>query len=130
MYVLNERGYGCPVELTLGAIGGKWKVLILWQLTGRTLRYSELRRALPGITHKMLAQQLRELEADDLIHREVYPVIPPKVEYSLAPAGERLRPVIDAMAAWGIAYAVEANTEPPGSIGVPNRRNAAFAPNP
>lgn len=103
-FEIAGRGYFCPVELTLSAIGGKWKVLILWKLQEGTLRYSELRRALGDITHKMLAQQLRELEADGLIVRTVYPVIPPKVEYSLAEAGDRLRPVIAAMREWGMAY--------------------------
>jgi DNA-binding HxlR family transcriptional regulator len=103
-FQIAGRDYFCPVELTLSAIGGKWKVLILWKLMDGTLRYSELRRALGDITHKMLAQQLRELEADGLIVRTVYPVIPPKVEYTLSEAGDRLRPVVAAMADWGLAY--------------------------
>lgn len=107
-FEIAGRGYFCPVELTLSAIGGKWKLLILWKLMDGTLRYSELRRALGAITHKMLAQQLRELEADGLIVRTVYPVIPPRVEYTLAEAGDRLRPVIAAMSEWGMAYREEA----------------------
>lgn len=103
-FQIGGRGYFCPVELTLSAIGGKWKVLILWKLMDGTLRYSELRRALGDITHKMLAQQLRELEADGLIVRTVYPVIPPRVEYALSEAGDRIRPVIAAMSEWGMAY--------------------------
>lgn len=103
-FQIAGRDYFCPVELTLSAIGGKWKVLILWKLMDGTLRYSELRRALGDITHKMLAQQLRELEADGLVVRTVYPVIPPRVEYTLADAGDRLRPVVAAMAEWGLAY--------------------------
>ena len=106
-FEIAGRAYFCPVELTHSAIGGKWKVLILWKLMDGTLRYSELRRALGDITHKMLAQQLRELEADGLIVRTVYPVIPPKVEYTLAEAGDRLRPVIAAMSEWGLAYREE-----------------------
>ena len=70
----------CPVETTLDLIGGKYKALILWHLSGRTLRFSGLRRAIPSATPKMLTQQLRELEEQDLIHREIYPVVPPKVE--------------------------------------------------
>ncbi len=103
-FQIAGRPYVCPVELPLSAIGGKWKVLILWRLMDGTLRYSELRRALGDITHKMLAQQLRELEADGLVVRTVYPVIPPHVEYSLSEAGDRIRPVIGAMAEWGMAY--------------------------
>lgn len=108
MFTLGERSYHCPVEVTLSAIGGKWKVLILWNLIhGGTMRYSELRRSLPKITHKMLAQQLRELEADGLIHREVYPVVPPKVEYSLTGEGKRLTPVLERMKEWGMRYGAE-----------------------
>jgi DNA-binding HxlR family transcriptional regulator len=103
-YHIAGRDYFCPVELTLSAIGGKWKVLILWKLMDGTMRYSELRRALGDITHKMLAQQLRELEADGLIVRTAYPVIPPRVEYSLSAAGNRIRPVIAAMSEWGMAF--------------------------
>ncbi len=106
MFTINKRGYHCPVELTLSAIGGKWKVLILWGLRGGTLRYSELRRALPGITHKMLSQQLRELEADGLVNREVFPVVPPRVEYSLTEHGRGLQPVIERMGEWGARYAM------------------------
>lgn len=106
-FTLQERSYGCPVELTLSAIGGKWKILILWNLRGQTLRYSELRRTLPRVTHKMLSQQLRELEADGLVHREVYPVVPPKVEYSLTEEGARLVPVLTEMQKWGLHYKVK-----------------------
>ena len=73
----------CPVEATLELIGGKYKALILWHLSQGILRFSELRQVIKGATPKMLTQQLRELEANGLVHREVYPVIPPKVEYSL-----------------------------------------------
>ena len=104
-FAIADRSYHCPVELTLSAIGGKWKVLILWRLMDGTMRYSELRRSLGAITHKMLAQQLRELEADGLIVRTVHPVIPPHVDYALTDAGRRLGPVIRAMAKWGGVYA-------------------------
>lgn len=103
-FVFQERTYPCPVELTLGTLQGKWKILILWHLRDATLRYSELRRALPKVTHKMLSQQLRELEADGLIHREVYPVVPPKTEYSLTSEGRTLIPVLTAMQQWGLRY--------------------------
>lgn len=97
----------CPVTATLAVIGGKWKPVILWSLTGQTRRFSELRRFLPGITQKMLTQQLRELEADGIIHREIYPQVPPKVEYSLTPKGETLTPVLEQMARWGSGHLAE-----------------------
>jgi DNA-binding HxlR family transcriptional regulator len=99
---MKRRGQQCPAETTLDIIGGRWKVLIVWQLFQGTRRFSELFRALDGITQKMLTQQLRELEKDGIVHRQVYPQIPPKVEYSLTPLGESLRPVIDAMCEWGL----------------------------
>ena len=94
----------CPVETTLNMIGGKYKALILWHLSDGTLRFSELRKAIHNATPKMLTQQLRELEADELIHREVYPVIPPKVEYSLTDLGKSLLPILVAMRDWGDSY--------------------------
>lgn len=94
----------CPVGATLDLIGGKYKALILWHLAENTLRFSELRKAVPNATPKMLTQQLRELEADTLIHREVYPVIPPKVEYSLTELGRSLLPILVAMRDWGADY--------------------------
>ena len=94
----------CPVEASIGLIGGKYKALILWQLTGHTLRFSQLRKVVPAATPKMLTQQLRELENDGLLKREVFPVIPPKVEYSLTELGRSLRPVLEAMYDWGTGY--------------------------
>lgn len=94
----------CPVEATLELIGGKYKALILWHLSDGTLRFSELRKRLSGATPKMLTQQLRELEAQALVHREVYPVIPPKVEYSLTDLGRSLLPILVAMRDWGTGY--------------------------
>src|SRR4051795_11497619 len=90
----------CPAETTLDVIGGRWKVPILWHLFSGTLRFSELRRALPHITQKMLTQQLRELEHDGVVARKVYAEVPPKVEYSLTPRGLSLRPVVEAMCHW------------------------------
>lgn len=97
----------CPVSTTLAIIGGKWKALILHHLNGETRRFNELQRLLPDITQRMLTLQLRELEADGIVHREVYPQVPPKVEYSMTAFGETLIPVIAAMYDWGIAYAGE-----------------------
>lgn len=94
----------CPVETTLELIGGKYKALILWHLSDGTLRFSELRKLVSGATAKMLTQQLRELEAQSLIHREVFPIIPPKVEYSLTELGKSLMPILVAMRDWGASY--------------------------
>ena len=102
----------CPVEATLDLIGGKYKALILWHLSGSVLRFSELRNRIPKATPKMLTQQLRELEEQSLIHREVYPVIPPKVEYSLTETGRSLLPILVAMRDWGAAYLRGNDQEP------------------
>ena len=94
----------CPVETTLEMIGGKYKALILWHLSDGKLRFSELKKRVSGATPKMLTQQLRELEMDKLIHREIFPVVPPKVEYSLTETGRSLIPVLFAMRDWGASY--------------------------
>lgn len=99
----------CPVAATLRLIGGKYKGLILWNLMGGACRFSALRRAVPCATPKMLTQQLRELEADGLISRTVYPAVPPKVEYTLTGFGRSLRPVLEAMHSWGGAYLARQN---------------------
>jgi len=91
----------CPAQRTLDVIGGRWKVPILYHLFRKTCRFSELRRQLPGCTQKMLTQQLRELERDGVVHRKVYPQVPPKVEYSLTDLGRSLKPIIAAMCRWG-----------------------------
>ena len=102
----------CPVEATLDLIGGKYKALILWHLSDGVLRFSELRSRIPKATPKMLTQQLRELETQALIHREVYPVIPPKVEYSLTETGRSLMPILVAMRDWGADYLRSKDQEP------------------
>jgi DNA-binding HxlR family transcriptional regulator len=94
---------GCAVEATLELIDGKWKGVVLYNLLGGTLRFGELRRVMPKVTQRMLTNQLRELEADGLIIRKVYPEVPPKVEYSLSARGRTLEPVIMALKAWGDA---------------------------
>ena len=100
-------GPGCPVEATLSVIGGKWKGIVLWHLLrDGTLRFNEIRRRVPGVTQRMLTNQLRELEASGIIHREVYREVPPRVEYSLSARGMTLEPVIRALAAWGEAHVV------------------------
>lgn len=103
----HTHGSCCPVVNTLDIIGGKWKVLILYYLNGETRRFNELQRLLAGITQRMLTLQLRELENDGIVHREVYPQVPPKVEYSLTEFGRTLIPVIEAMHRWGEQYAAE-----------------------
>ena len=90
----------CPVETTLELIGGKYKALILWHLSAGKLRFSELRGRIASATPKMLTRQLRELERQQLVHREVYPVIPPKVEYSLTELGKSAMPRIEALFNW------------------------------
>jgi DNA-binding HxlR family transcriptional regulator len=99
----------CPVERTLEVIGGRWKVLILRELFQGVKRFGQLHRALQGITQKMLTQQLREMEQDGIIHREVYLQVPPKVEYSLTALGESLKPIIDVMHDWGVRHLNEVN---------------------
>ena len=94
----------CPVEATLELIGGKYKALILWHLSEGKLRFNELHKLISGATAKMLTQQLRELESHKLVHREVYPIIPPKVEYSLTELGRSLLPILVSMRDWGAAY--------------------------
>lgn len=94
--------YRCPVEATLDVIGGKWKVVILYHLTNDgTHRFAILRRKIPGVSERMLTQQLRELEDDGIVHREVYTEVPPKVKYSLTEYGKTLRPITEVMCKWG-----------------------------
>ena len=102
----------CPVAATLDMIGGKYKALIIWHLADKKLRFSELRKVVKNATPKMLTQQLRELEAQELVHREVFPVVPPKVEYSLTELGRSLMPILVAMRDWGSSYLREHALEP------------------
>ncbi len=99
-----ERTSYCPVSATLDMVGGKYKALIIWHLSEGKLRFSQLNKLIPNATAKMLTQQLREMETQELIHREVYPVVPPKVEYSLTDLGQSLMPVLVAMRDWGANY--------------------------
>jgi DNA-binding HxlR family transcriptional regulator len=91
----------CPVKLTASIIGGKWKPPLLFYLEGKTRRFCELQRLIPGLTKKMLTQHLRELERDGIVHRKVYAEVPPHVEYSLTRHGESLKPILKLMSAWG-----------------------------
>jgi DNA-binding HxlR family transcriptional regulator len=102
---LCDKPFNCEKELTLSVIGGKWKMLILWYLGKEgTKRFNELKSLMPGITQRMLVNQLRELEEDLIVHREVYPVVPPKVEYSLTEQGKSLMPILESMYEWGKNY--------------------------
>lgn len=102
---LNGKTYRCFFELTLQIMGGKWKPIILYHLaTEGVMRFSDLRRSIGGVTERMLARQLRELEADAVIHREVYREVPPRVEYSLTKLGEGLVPILKELRDWGAAY--------------------------
>jgi DNA-binding HxlR family transcriptional regulator len=100
----NQKKYKCPVEMAMSLISGKWKVLILWHLAEGILRFNELRRIFPDVSHKMLTQQLRELEQDGIIKRKVYAQSPPKVEYSLTEFGESLVPHLHSLNEWGAEY--------------------------
>src|SRR5215471_10848603 len=98
---MRTRHYNCPVEAAVDVFGGKWKALILWWLQERTWRFAQLRRQIPKITEKMLTQQLRELEADGIVNRRVYPTVPPKVEYSLTEYGLSLKRALREICDWG-----------------------------
>ncbi|MRR58829.1 MAG: transcriptional regulator [Deltaproteobacteria bacterium] len=104
LMVYREKEYKCPIDITLAVVGGKWKASILWHLSQDTMRFSELQRQFSDTTRKMLTQQLRELEADGLVHREVYHQVPPKVEYSLTDKGRSIYPILDQMCEWGRMY--------------------------
>src|ERR1700743_3024900 len=99
-----DRHPGCPVEMCSEIVGGKWKAPILYYLLEGTKRFGELRRLLPEVTQRMLTLQLRELEGHEVIERKIYAEVPPKVEYSVTPTGESLRPLIAMMKEWGSEY--------------------------
>lgn len=94
----------CPVRATLDLMGGKWKGLALFHLLDGPLRFNEVQRRLQGVTQRMLTLQLRELEASGLVHREVFPVVPPRVEYSLTPRGRTLEGILRSIRAWGVQH--------------------------
>lgn len=99
----------CPVEWTLGVVGGKWKCVILWHLRGQVRRFGELHKLIPGATQKVLTNQLRQLEREGLIQRKVYAQVPPKVEYSITPYGLTLSPLLESMCKWGLNHRTRAS---------------------
>ncbi len=105
--------YRCTVSVTLEIIGGTWKSLILWHLRFKTLRFSQLQRRMAKVTQKMLTQQLRELEADGLVHRKVFAEVPPRVEYSLTEVGTSVVPILSLMCQWGKDYLETTEGEAP-----------------
>jgi DNA-binding HxlR family transcriptional regulator len=100
----KARAYHCGLEAALDVIGGKWKPLILWHLQTERRRFGELKRLVQGISEKVLIQQLKELQADGIIHRKAYPEIPPRVEYSLTPFGVSLKEVLTPLCGWGVKH--------------------------
>jgi DNA-binding HxlR family transcriptional regulator len=125
--MIDFRGaeYSCQMEVTLELIGGKWKMLLLYKLgENGVMRFNELGRLHPKLTQKMLAQQLRELEADRLVNRKSYNQVPPKVEYSLTPRGASLLPILESMIGWGREYIEEEK----GSDSAASRRKGGARP--
>lgn len=100
---------GCPVTHCLSLIGGKWKPVILFCIAGGVNRFGAMQRAIPAVTKQMLTQQLRELESDGMIHRQIFAEVPPRVEYSLSERGKSILPVIHAMRDWGVCDAAVAS---------------------
>jgi DNA-binding HxlR family transcriptional regulator len=99
-----EEIYQCPVATAIDVIGGKWTIIILYHLRGKTMRFGELKKDIPRITQKMLTHELRQLEANKLVTRKVYPEVPPRVEYSTTELADKLNPALDLLCAWGNEY--------------------------
>ncbi|CAM5313955.1 helix-turn-helix transcriptional regulator [Streptomyces californicus] len=115
MRIVRRPGaFVCGIDAAMDVIGGKWKVLILWALNERTCRFGELRRAVPGVTEKVLSSHLRELEDDGIVHREVYAEVPPRVEYSLTPLGLSLNAALEPLGQWGRDHIYRGTGEAPG----------------
>lgn len=100
-FYFNKKGYNCSLEVAMEVIGGKWKTMMIYHLMDGAKRSSQLQRTLEGISNKMFTQVARELEHDGIIERKVYPVVPPRVEYSLTALGSTAVPLIKSMAEWG-----------------------------
>ncbi|MEM1178212.1 MAG: helix-turn-helix domain-containing protein [Acidobacteriota bacterium] len=117
-HIRYDCNLGCPVEAAMEVIGGKWKGVILFHLLSETLRFHEIRSLIPEVTHKTLSKQLRELEAEGVLSREVFPEVPPRVEYSLTPYGQTLAPAIHALQVWGMQHLERRHGEAAGdSVG-------------
>ena len=114
MNIEKVKGYNCPVEAAMDVIGGKYKALIVYELINGTRRYNENARAVPQATPRMLSKQLKELEEDGVINRVLYPVVPPKTEYSLTELGRTLVPIVEALCTWGEHYFHLAGVPVPG----------------
>ncbi len=110
-FVFRGKTYNNPVELALDVVGGKWKMPILWRLQEKKWRYGELKRSLGAVTHKILTEQLRELERDGLISRQAYPTVPPKVEYALTKKGRSVIPIIKHLRDWGNGFREQGSRE-------------------
>ena len=110
-FLYKNKLYYNPVEFAMDRIGGTWKMPILWRLKDKIMRFSELKRAIPHITDKMLTSQLRQLEAEGFVHRKVYPVVPPKVEYSITERGQRAVPIIETIRQYGLSLMDEEGLE-------------------
>lgn len=123
-FIYERKVYYNPVEFALSFIGGTWKMPILWRLNQKTMRYSELKKSLPHITHKMLSSQLRELEKHELIVREVFPVVPPKVEYTITKRGKEVIPLIEAIRNYGLKVMKEKGIKEGGAKSTDAKRKS------
>ncbi|WP_069637918.1 winged helix-turn-helix transcriptional regulator [Campylobacter pinnipediorum] len=110
MYMVNEKEYKCPVSITLDVFNDRWKLAIIWHLIDGKKRFKELHNNIGEITQKTLTVKLKELEEKNIITRTVYAQVPPKVEYSLTPIGQRLQPTLDEMYKWGLEYVKDNGT--------------------
>lgn len=129
IFRIHGKVYHCAMDVTMDYIGGKWKTVVLWYLKGKTMRFGELKKQIPEITEKMLSIQLKGLEEDGLVKRDVYPEVPLRVEYSLTDFGKTLIPVLDAIAKWGRnlgeTEGVAEKVEPKGNKVTQKRRTLA-----
>lgn len=119
MSKVSEKSYMCPLALSVDLLGGKWKLQILWHLKDDVLRYTELKKKLNKISQKILTLNLRELEQDGLVSRKIYPVSPPKVEYSLTEYGETILPILNEIHMWGKDYSEEFGVDVEGEEEIP-----------
>jgi len=118
----SKREYGCPVEAAIDIIGGKWKPVILWHIKDKPMRFTEIRSNLPSVTQGVLTRQLRELEDDKIVNRQVFAEVPPRVEYSLTTFGETFIPILDNLCEWGKTYLALNQIELKKSESCPSQR--------